>query len=78
MEVDSVICHWLSLKMEDNFAIHDGLGMAVGRSMGLLCADDGLIGSQDLEWIQGTINVLIGLLHGVGLVDNVAKSNTMT
>ena len=47
MSVDSVVRHWLSLTVEDKFAIHDRLGMAMGRSMGVFYADDGLIGSWD-------------------------------
>ena len=33
--------------------------MAVGMSMGMFYADDGLIGSLDLKFIQGYLNVLI-------------------
>ena len=48
------------------------------RSLVIFYADDGLIGFRDPEWIQGDLNVLIGLLHRVGLMSNVTKSNTMT
>ena len=52
--------------------------MKVIRSMGVFYTNDGLIGLQDLDWIQGSINVLIGIFRRVGLMANVAKSNMMT
>ena len=52
MEVDSVARYWISLIVEDESSIHDGLRMAVGRIMGMFYADDGIIGSWDPEWIQ--------------------------
>ena len=39
---------------------------------------DGLIVSQDPEWIQVDRNVLVVILYRVGLMDNVAKYRTMT
>ena len=45
--------------------------------IGLLYADDGVVGSQDPEWLQGALNGLIGLLRRYGLVENVAKSKAM-
>ena len=46
--------------------------------MGMFYADYGMIGSRDLEWLQGVINVLIGLLRRVGLMSKISKSKTMT
>ena len=46
--------------------------------IGVFYADDVIMGSQDPEWIQGAIDVLIGLFYRVGLMANVAKYNTMT
>ena len=78
MAVDSVVCHWLLLKVEYDSSIHDGLGTVVGRCMGLLYADNGTIGSRDPEWIQGVTNVLMGIFRRVILMDNVVKSKTIT
>ena len=64
--------------MEDESSIHDSNKMAVERSMGLFYADDILIGWQDLEWLQGSLNVLIRIFRRVSLMGNVANSNTMT
>ena len=66
--VDSVVWHWLSMTLEDVTVIHDGLVHEVGRSLEILYADDGLIGSQDPEWLQGGLNVPIGPLLWIGLM----------
>ena len=75
--VDSVICHWLSLTVEENSATHDGIGMVVGRCIGMFYADDSMIRSRDPEWLQGSINFLVLLLRRVDPMANVAKFNTM-
>ena len=62
------------MTVEDNTDICDGLGHAMGRSMGVLYAEYDLIGSKNQEWLQGTYNVLIGLFLWVGLIANVTKS----
>ena len=46
--------------------------------MGVFNADDGMIGSRDPEWLQGSINVIIEIFRRFGLMSNVAKSKTMT
>ena len=76
--VDSVVRNWLSMTVGDNAVIHDGLGHAVGRILGVFYEEDGILGSQYLEWIQGSLNVLIGLLLQIDLMANVTKSKTMT
>ena len=78
VELDTVVLHWLSMTVEDDVVIHDGMGHVVGRRMGVFYTDDGLIGSQDPECLQGALNVLISLLRWIGLMANVAKSKTMT
>ena len=76
--VDNVVWYWLSVIVEYSAFIHDGMGHAVGSIVGVLYADDGLIGSQDTEWIVGGISILIGLFRRIGLMANVAKSKNMT
>ena len=44
-----VVLHWLSLIVEDDSDIYDGLGMAVGRIIGMFYADTNLIGSRYTE-----------------------------
>ena len=76
--VDNMVCHLRSLIVEDNSATHYVLGMVVGRSMGVIYADDRIIRSRELEWIQGVINVLFGIFIRVVLMYNVSKSNTVS
>ena len=52
--------------------------MAVGWYMGVCYEDDGMTGSRNQEWLQGTINVIIVLFRRVGLMENIEKSKTMT
>ena len=44
----------------------------------LFYADGGILVSQDSEWLQGSLNVLIILFRRIGLADNVAKSKMIT
>ena len=46
--------------------------------MGIFYADDGVVGSRDLECLQGALSVLIGLFLWYGLVANSAKSKPIT
>ena len=59
--LDNVVRNWLSTTVEDDTVIHDGLGHAVRQSMGVFYTDDGIIGSQDQDWLQGSLNILIEL-----------------
>ena len=59
--------------MEYDSDTHDGIGMAVGKCMGLFHADDGMIGLRYPEWLQGAINVLTKIFRRVGLMANVEK-----
>ena len=70
VEVYSVVCHCLSLTVEDNSAMHDGLGMVVGSFMGVFYSDDSMIISRDPEWLQAAINVIIGLFRRIILMAN--------
>ena len=60
MAVDRVVCHWLSMSVEDYAVIHDGLGDAVDESLGVFYTDDGILGSWNPDRIQGALNVTIG------------------
>ena len=71
--VGSVVCHWISLTVEDGEVTQDGLGQAVGQIMGVFYADDEILGSQDLACLQGDLNFLIGLFRWIGMAANVAK-----
>ena len=55
----------------------DRLGEAVGWCLGVFYADDGMVGSQDLEWLQYLMKILVGLFQRYVLVANFAKSCRM-
>ena len=76
--VDNFIRTWLDITLEDQRVDHDGLGETVGRCLGVLYADGGMVGSCDSEWIHHTMNVLVGLFRRHGLEANVIKSLTIT
>ena len=59
--VEKMVRNWLSMTVEDDTIIHDDLGHAVGQIMGVFYAYNGFIGSQDPEWLQRALNVIIGL-----------------
>ena len=47
MAVDSMVCHWLSMKVEDDAVIHNGLGHVVGLILGVFYEDYVLLGLLD-------------------------------
>ena len=59
--VDNVIWTWLAMKVEDHRVAHDGLGEAVGRCLGFLYADDGMIGYIYPDWLHHSMDVLVGI-----------------
>ena len=65
------------MEVEEKSVIHDVLGYVVRWSLGVFYTDDGIIGSRDTEWIQGPLNIRIGLFHRIDLMDNTDKSKTM-
>ena len=74
---DNVVWNCLSMVVDDDNGINNRMGHAVGQSMEVLYKDDGLIVFQDPEWLQGSLNVIIGLFHRIGLMANVSKSKMM-
>ena len=75
--VESVVQHWLSLKMEDGAVFKNLLVHTVGRILGALYADNGILGSRDPEWLLGALHFLIGIFHQINLAENGAKSKIM-
>ena len=76
--VEHVVPYCLSMTLEEDTVVHDGLGHAVWRIIVVFYAENGIIGSWFLEWIQGSLNIFIGLFCQIGLVDNFVDSKTMT
>ena len=71
VEFDSVVRQWISLTLEDVAVIQDIMVHLLGRSLGVFYTHDSILGSRDLEWIHGALNVLIGLLQWIMLKENV-------
>ena len=65
------------MTVEDQRVAHNGMVEASGLCLGVFYANDGMVGSRDVEWIQHLMNVLVGLLRQYGLVSNIAKSRMM-
>ena len=57
----------------NDLVIHGGLGHAVGQSLGVFYVDNGLLRLWEPEWIEGALNVLIGLFCWIGLMTNVTN-----
>ena len=49
------------MTVEDKRMAHDRMREAIGRCMGLFYAGDGMVGSRYPEWLQHSMNVLLGL-----------------
>ena len=59
MGVENIIRIWLAKTVEDQRVTHDGLGETVRRCLKVLYADDSIVGSQDADWLQHAMNVLV-------------------
>ena len=57
----NVVHNWLYVMLEGKLIAHYGVGLSLGRCMGVFYADDGLVMSRDPEWLQRSLNVLICL-----------------
>ena len=66
------------MTVEDDAVVHGVMGHAVGGGMGVLYADNGIIGLRRPEWLQGSLNVIIGLFCHICLMFNITKSKTIT
>ena len=59
--MDNLVHNLLALMVEDQLFAQEGLELAVWRCLVIFYEVNGVVGSRDPEWLQGTINVLIGL-----------------
>ena len=78
LNVDNVVSNWFALTVEDQIVAQKGIGLAVGRCLGLFYADNVMLGWQDPEWLQGAMIMCIGLFCRYGLLENVVKYKSMT
>jgi hypothetical protein len=74
--VNAVIKEWL-WRMIDKEAAH-GTFEGVSREIVAFVVDNGLVGSRDPIWLQGTLNALVTLFESIGLRTNPGKMKVMT
>ena len=70
--------NWITLTVKDELVAQEGLGLVVGRCLGIFYIDEGIMSLRDPEWIQCTLNILISLFHLYRLVLNVTKTKSIT
>ena len=75
--VYNVVCNWLALMVDDQLPAQEGLGITLWRCLVIFYANGGMVGSRDPNWLQGDLNVIIGLLRRYVLVANVIKSKVV-
>ena len=46
--LDNVVRNWLALMLKDEMVAREGLGLAVGRRLGIFYADNSMVGSRYL------------------------------
>ena len=76
--VDNVIQTWLAMTVEYQRMAHGGLREALWRCLRVFYADDGMVVSRDPDWLQHSMNGLVGLFRRFDLEANIAKSRLMT
>ena len=78
MVVENVIRHWLYLTIYNPAATDYGVGETVVHKLGVFYAENDIIGSWDLKWLQLSMNYFIGLFRRIEPEATIAKSNKMT
>ena len=76
--VGNYIRTWLVMRLEYQKVDQDRLGETVGRCVVVFCAANGMVGLRDLNWLQQSMNVHVGLFRRYGLAANVTNSHRMT
>jgi hypothetical protein len=74
--VDVVIREWLRRMMNKEAA--NGIFTEASREIVAFFVDDGLVGSRDPVWLQGTLNILVILFESIGLRTNPDKTKVIT
>ena len=75
-DADNVIRNWLVVTVKEQRVDHGRLVYTAGWCLGVFYADDGMVESQDADWLQHLMNVLVGLFRRHGFTANVDKSCT--
>ena len=73
VEVDAVVRHWVNVMVESADK-QSGRGQERWHQNDLFYADDGMVASSDLRWLQGSFSTLVGMFDRVGLKTNVSNT----
>ena len=76
MPTSAVLQHWVLLVVDGEVGT-EGWGTEIQRRATFFYADNVIIASTQLEWIQGAFDALMGMLNRVGLRTNVGKTVVM-
>ena len=71
--VDVVVRYWFTVMVE-SAEERSGRGKEGTHQNPLFYADDGMVASSDLHWLQGDFRTLVGLFDRVGLNTNAGKT----
>ena len=74
--VDVVVWNWVTV-MAESAEEWDGCRQEFRHQNALFYADNGIITSSDLQWLQGAFSILVGLFNRVGLKNNDGKTFVM-
>ena len=56
-----LVRNWFAMTVEYQLVSFKGLGLAVRRCFGLFYSDNVVVGSKDLDWLKGALNVASNL-----------------
>ena len=74
--MDAVVRYWVTVVVDS--AKERSVHRQEGRHQNsLFCADDGMVASSYLRWIQWVFRTMVGLFDRVGLKTNVGKTVKM-
>ena len=65
------------MTVEDQLVAQEGLGLVVGRCIVLVYTNKCVMGLRCWGWLQGVLNLFIGLFLRYELVANAVKSKVM-
>ena len=66
------------MAVKDQLVAQEVMGLVVGSCMGIFYSNDGMVVSRDPGWLQGALNMIIGLFRWYRLVANFVKSKSIT
>jgi Reverse transcriptase (RNA-dependent DNA polymerase) len=75
--MDAAVREWLATQVDNASIVTHGFGHTIAFRLGLLYADDTLIGSRNAPWLQTALQSLVDIFARLGLEANASKTKTM-